>query len=120
MTNATMKIELSIPFLALLLSGCATQENYSKPGLTQADLDQDHAYCEMIAMNAPRQQTQVDVYTTHTTNYGNYSTTTVGPDPYAQTGAAIGDAIANAGREDTIRRLCMQSKGYTFVGEKTN
>jgi hypothetical protein len=120
MVEASTKISLSISLIALLASGCNTQEIYSKPGLTQASLDEDHASCELMAMNAPQQQTQVDVYTTHTTNYGNYSTTTVGPDPYAQVGAAIGDALANADRPATIRRLCMQSKGYTFVGEKTD
>jgi hypothetical protein len=117
--EATMRIALSIPLVALLLSSCATQELYSKPGLTQADLDQDHAYCQLLAMNAPQQQTQVNVYTAHTTTYGNYSTTTVSPDPYAQFGAALGDTIANDERQTTVRRLCMQSKGYTFVGEKS-
>jgi hypothetical protein len=76
-----MKIATPTPLLVLLVSGCNTQEIYSKTGLTQASLDQDHAYCELYAMNAPKQQTEVDVYTSHTTTYGNYSTTTVGPDP---------------------------------------
>jgi len=114
-----MRTGLSMPLIALLLSGCATQEIYSKPGLTQTRLDQDHAYCELVAMNAPQQQTQVNVYDAHTTTYGNYSTTTVSPDPYAQFGAALGDTIANDESKTTVRRLCMQSKGYTFVGEKS-
>lgn len=81
MVEVSTKIRLSISLIALLASGCNTEEIYSKPGLTQVSLDQDHAYCELMAMNSPQQQTQVDVYTTHTTNYGNYSTTTVAPDP---------------------------------------
>jgi hypothetical protein len=120
MIEASMKVGLSIPLIALFLSGCATQEIYSKTGLNQASLDQDHAYCEMLAMNGPQQQTQVNVYTAHTTTYGNSSTTTVSPDPYTQFGAALGDTIANDERQTEIRRLCMQSKGYTFVGEKTS
>jgi outer membrane lipoprotein SlyB len=119
MIGASMRFGLSIPLVALLLSGCATQEIYSKPGLTQASLDQDHAYCQLLAMNTPQQQTPVTVYTAHTTTYGSYSTTTVGPDPYAQFGAALGDTITNEESKTTARRLCMQSKGYTFVGEKS-
>jgi hypothetical protein len=39
-------------------------------------------------------------------------------DPYAQVGAALGDAMANEQRETTVRHPCMQSKGYSFEGEK--
>lgn len=113
-----MKVGLSIPLIALLLSGCATREFYNKVGLTQASFEQDYAYCKLLGMNAPRQETPVNVYTSHTTTYGSYSTTTVSPDPYAQLGASMGDAMANSDREITTRRLCMQAKGYTFEGEK--
>lgn len=113
-----MKVVVSIPLLALMLSGCATQEFYNKPGLTKTSFDQDYAYCKLLGINAPRQETPVNVYTSHTITSGNYSTTTVGPDPYAQVGASLGDAIANSDREMTTRRLCMQAKGYTFEGER--
>jgi hypothetical protein len=105
--------------LALVLAGCGTEsELYSRTGLTQAGLDADYAGCQLQAMNVPEQHTAVNSYTATTTVVGNTATTTVGPNPYASLGAAIGDSIANDERETTVRRLCMQVKGYSFAGMK--
>ncbi len=113
-----MKIVSFLILLAFVLAGCGTSETYSKVGLTQAGLDQDVAACRLYSTNIPQQQTEVNVYRSTTMNNGPYSTTTVGPDPYASAGAAIGDAIANDAREEKVRHLCMQAKGYAFLGYK--
>lgn len=99
----------------VLLSGCATEEIYSRPDLDQALLQRDYAECVMYSQGAPQQHTPVNSYTATTTTYGNTSTTTIAPNPYAQAGAALGDAFANAERQTELRRLCMQARGYTYV-----
>ena len=107
-----------------------------KPNATQADFNQDNAACQLVAMNAPQQQTpQQPLYnggslttynaTTNGNYYGNTYTgntygmavTTPTQNPYAGLAngiAALGDAMANRARQQQALRLCMQARGYTL------
>ncbi len=109
-----MKAVAAIAALGVALSGCAHKSDiWDKPGGTASQFNQDLAGCKMYASGAPQQHTQTNVYVAQTYVHGNYARTTVGPDPYAQLGAAIGDAIANGVQHMQAVRLCMESNGYT-------
>jgi hypothetical protein len=109
-----------IAILALLLSGCAPeQEVFNRPtGIDQAQLNRDYAACQVLALQTPEVHNETNIYTSHTTTIGNQTTTTTGPDPYAQVGQNLRDAFDNDDRQTAIRRWCMQAKGYGFAGTR--
>lgn len=109
-----MRIIVSI-ITALVLSGCASAPDiYDRPHTTSAQFQQDFAGCKLVAMGLPQQHTQANSYVANTTTYGNTSNTTIEPNPYAQLGAAIGDAIHNHNQKIDAFRLCMQAQGYSL------
>ena len=111
---------LRLSVLTFMLTGCAAeQELWTRPvSVTQAQLDQAYAACQVTALQTPEIHTQTDVYTSHVTTIGNQTTVTTGPDPYAQFGNALSDAIDNDQRKTEIRRWCMASKGFVFAGTR--
>lgn len=119
MAGAIMKLA-RLTILAMLLSGCAPeQELWNRPGgWNQAQLDQDYAACQLMAVQTPDVYHETNIYTSHVTTIGNTTTVTTGPDPYAQLGQSISDSIDNDDRKTAVRRLCMQAKGYVFAGTR--
>lgn len=108
-----MQYQKAVLIVCASLCGCAAQPDiWDRPYTTRDQFDRDAANCKLIAMSIPQQHTQVDTFRADTVSYGNRTTTTYGPDPYAKLGAVIGDAVANSANAKTAVRLCMQSKGY--------
>ncbi len=114
----------------LALAGCASHPDiYDKPGGTQAQFNQDSAYCKLVAMSMPQQQAaQLPPNYTATTSYnGTYMGTNnfgtangmaqtniqAQPNP-GQAFANLAAAIGNIARQRAALRYCMASKGYTL------
>ena len=112
----TMKVYVLIG-LYLILAGCASQQEvWNKVGLTQASLDLDYQACSNLAAAVPDIHNETNVYTSKVNHVGNQTYVTTGPDPYAQLGQTIRDGMDTDARRDAMRRYCMNTKGYTFVG----
>lgn len=103
---------------AIVLAGCAPQQElWNRPGgWTQVQLDHDYQECTNLSALTPKVWHDTDVYTNDATTIGNTTTVTTRPDPYAQLGQTIADSQANDDRKIAMRRYCMNTKGYNFVG----
>lgn len=106
-----MKTNLLIAFLGIVVSGCALQTVWVKPGATEYQFQNDRNQCLNIANTNVRSKEEQErqEYKKSLSRDGNSSTQI----STSMLGYSIGQAMSRKANIDTAMRHCMMSRGYS-------